>query len=130
MIALDTNILVRFITLDDPEQSAQVERYLKTNREEFFVTIPVLLELVWLLSRRFVFSRAEIAKVLRSFSERADFVFEDDSLVMAALSAFERGGDFADHLIFERARAAGCSRLLTFDSEVLDRYGDFAIKPS
>ncbi len=129
MIALDTNILIRFITRDDPKQAAQVEHFLSSSKEEFFVSLPVLLELVWLLDRRFGYDRSEIAQVLRAFCERKDLVFEDEAQVMAAVSAFESGADFADHLIFERARAAGCSKLATFDTALANRLPDFVIRP-
>ncbi len=129
MIALDTNVLVRFITRDDPRQAAQVERFLRASNEEFFVSIPVLLELVWLLDRHFGYTRSEIAQVLRAFYERKDFVFENESHVMAAVAAFESGADFADHLIVEAARAAGCSKLLTLDEALVGRHRAFATKP-
>ncbi|MBI2838939.1 MAG: type II toxin-antitoxin system VapC family toxin [Acidobacteria bacterium] len=129
MIALDTNILIRFITKDDPRQAAQVERFLRVSKEEFFVGVPVVLELVWLLDRHFGYARGEIAQVLRAFYERKDFVFEDEAHVMAAVSAFEDGADFAGHIIVEGARSSVCSKLVTFDSDVIHRHPEFAIRP-
>lgn len=129
MIALDTNILIRFITRDDPKQAAQVDRFLRVSKEEFFVGVPVVLELVWLLDRHFGYARSEIVHVLRAFYDRRDFVFEDEAQVMAAVSAFENGADFADRLIVEGARSSGCSKLVTFDSDVKNRHPDFTIKP-
>lgn len=129
MIALDTNILVRFITRDEPSQAAEAEHFLRQAKEDFFVSVPVLLELVWLLDRRFQFDRDEIAQVLRALYERADFVFEDAPHVVAAVSAFERGADFADHLIYERALAQGCSRLATFDEDLAGRHPHFVVSP-
>ncbi len=129
MIALDANILIRFITRDNPKQAAKAERILRTAKENFFVGLPVLLELVWLLDRRFGFSRSEIAEVLRAFYERKDFVFENEDHVMAAVAAFEDGADFGDHLIFEGARASGCSKLITFDTDFVNKHSDFVILP-
>ncbi len=56
--ALDTNVLLRYLTADDPEQSPIAGRLIdqpKENSDDFLVTIPVVCELTWLLrSRRYL----------------------------------------------------------------------------
>lgn len=70
-----------------------------------------------------------MVEVLRAFHERSDFVFENEAQVMAAVSAFEKGGDLADHLIVECARACGCSKLLSFDARLAERHLEFVVRP-
>ena len=58
MIALDTNVLVRWIARDDPVQSAHADEILQ---EPFFVSPSVLTELGWVLQTRIGMDRAKIA---------------------------------------------------------------------
>lgn len=118
MIALDTNILVRLITRDDPSQAAAVDALLSIPDEAYFLSDLVLAELAWVLSRSYGFSRAEIAEVLTALLDRLDVVFEDEASVRAAVRLYAGGLDLADGLIFEKARAAGCSALASFDESL------------
>lgn len=115
MIALDTNILVRLITRDDPEQAVAVDALLSSPDETFFLPDIVLAELAWVLARSYGFSRAEIMEVLAAFLDRLDVVFEDEARVRAAVRLYAGGLDLAAGLILEKARAAGCSALASFD---------------
>lgn len=119
MIGLDTNALVRFLVRDDEDQHQRVVELLRrgaAERKVFFVGDVVLAEVVWVLRSRYGCDRDEIASVVRQLSEVEELVFESTSRVVRALRAYEKGaGGFADHLIAERARDAGCEALITFD---------------
>lgn len=119
MIGLDTNVLVRFLVRDDEEHHQRVVGLLRRGAAEgkvFFVGDVVLAEVVWVLRSRYRCERVEIASVIRQLAEAEELVFESTSRVVRALRAYERGsGGFADHLIAERARDAGCGALVTFD---------------
>ena len=119
MIALDTNVLVRLIVQDDDAQARLVERLLiKARRDQtaLFVADVVLCELVWLLTRRFGHSRAEIAATLDSILRTELVVVSDAGIVDRALEAYRNGkGDFADYLIREQAMADESSEVVTFD---------------
>ena len=129
MIALDTNILLRFITEDDAAQASAAQKLLNRKGETFFVGNIVLVETVWTLLRVYRFSREEVAIVLNDFLDRGDVSFENGEVVHHAVRAFEKGGDIADHLILETARNRGCSHLATFDDDLTNRFQDFALKP-
>jgi predicted nucleic-acid-binding protein len=129
MIAFDTNILVRLITRDDPDQARAVDAMLSAPDETFFLPDIVLAELVWVLARSFGFSRAEIMKVLAAFLDRLDVVFEDEERVRAAVRLYAGGLDLADGLILENARAAGCSALVSFDEALLRLEPGFIRRP-
>ena len=118
MIALDTNVLVRLFTEDDPLQARRAENLLRGEDGPFFLPDLVLAELVWVLQRSYEFSRDEVRSVLLALLERRDVVFEDEEGIRTALRAYEEGLDFADGLIIARARAAGCSRLASFDGRL------------
>ena len=119
MIALDTNVLVRFLVADDPEQFEAARRSLARlgpAEESGFVADVVLAELVWVLRSTYEHSRGEILQALEALASADHLTFEDDGRLARALRAFGEGrGDFADYLIRERAAVAGCSSVLTFD---------------
>lgn len=119
MIGLDTNILVRYLTEDDPEQSpravALVERALEEG-ERLFVPQVVLCELVWVLDSVYHYSVEEISLVLRDLLRARQLVIEDLDTAWTAVDRYAaEGGDFADFLIVERCRAAGCEGVASFD---------------
>lgn len=123
MIALDTNVLVRFLVQDDERQArrakALVDRVARTD-DRAFVSDIVLCELVWVLGRSYRFARAEIAAVLRRLVAARQLAFDSTDRVLRALTAYERGsGDFADYMLREQARSAGCSAIATFDRKLL-----------
>ena len=119
MIGLDTNVLVRFLVRDDEDQHRRAVELLQRETgegETFFVGEVVLAEVVWVLASRYRCGREEIASVVRQLTEVQELVLESTNRVLRALRAFERGkGGFADYLIAERARDAGCSSVATFD---------------
>jgi predicted nucleic-acid-binding protein len=119
MIALDTNVLVRYIVEDDPQQApaavALIERALR-REEPIFIPQIVLCELVWVLSFAYRFKRGAIAAVLQHLRRGAQLVLEGADDVKRAIDAYASGGgDFADYLIAERAVANGCAIVATFD---------------
>jgi predicted nucleic-acid-binding protein len=84
-------------------------------RQPLFIPLVVLCECVWVLSRSYGQTRLEIARVLEQILETELFQVENDSLVRRSLDAFRTGrGDFADYLISEACREAGCEDCLTF----------------
>lgn len=119
MIALDTNVLVRFLVADDAEQHEAAQRSLNRlgpAEESGFVPDVVLVELVWVLRAAYGFSRREIHEALTALASADHLSFEDDERLSRVLRAFGEGrGDFADYLIRERALAYGCSTVETFD---------------
>jgi predicted nucleic-acid-binding protein len=112
-ITADTNILVRAITGDDPKQSRIAEAELK-KAELVALTLPMLCELVWLLSRGYKISSAEIAKTLRSLLN-AENVVVDRRAAEAGLALLEAGGDFADGVIGYEGTWLGAESFVSFD---------------
>ena len=119
MIGLDTNVLVRYIVQDDAEQSDAATRFIETQCTEQatgFVSVPVLVELVWVLTAAYNYEKPMVASVVGQVLKTAEFTVEDGDLAWLALHDFEQGGaDFADYLIAHRNHAQGCTATYTFD---------------
>ena len=119
MIGLDTNVLVRYIVQDDPGQAAAVSRLIEgrcTAQSPGYVSVPVLVALVWVLTTAYRQEKAVVIRVLRQILRTAEFMVEDRDTVLVALREFESGpADFADCLIAHRNHARGCTRTYTFD---------------
>ena len=119
MIGLDTNLLVRFITGDDPELAAVAARLIRgrcTAESPGYVGVPVLVELVWVLRRGYRYDKAAVIQVIRKLLGAAELVVESTEVVQLALRDYESGtADFADYLIGRANRACGCARTYTLD---------------
>ena len=127
MIALDTNVLVRFLVEDDEAQSRRASRLIENARkrdETLFISDVVMCETVWVLSTSYRFSRSEIAGVLGDLLRGRGVVFSSSDSLARALQAYVAGkGDFADYLIREHASAAGAETVATFDRALLKQAG-------
>ena len=123
MIGLDTNILVRYFTQDDPVQSYKatvlIEQRL-TEQSPGFVSIVALAETVWVLERFYRLKKQEIAIVIERILGADALLVEHEAEVATALTAVWEGrGSFADALVGAINNQAGCSRTLTFDRKAL-----------
>ena len=120
MIALDTNVLVRFLVNDDPVQAEAARVLLSelTERDPGFICREVAVELVWVLERAYGFSRERIATVLESLAATAELEVEAVDDVVRAASRYRLGGaGFSDLMIAAAARRRGASALYTFDRQ-------------
>ena len=101
MIALDTNVLVRFLVRDDEAQASAANKLLTSLTAEApgFVCREVVVELVWVLERAYGFPRDQIADVL-------------EDLVSTEVLVIEAAGDVAHAAFRYRAATAGFSDLM------------------
>lgn len=120
-IAVDTNVLVRFLTWDNAEQATQAASAIETADAVILSTI-VLCETVWVLRRAYRLPNREIASTLRELIESRT-VELDRPVAEAGLALLERGGDFADGVLVLDADRAKADRLLTFDQQLIDLAG-------
>ena len=111
MIAIDTNIVVRYLTGDHPEQSRRAREIV--DGQPVFVPVTVVLETEWVLRSAYGHGPADVARALRAFGGLPRVTVEDAATVAAALDLAERGMDFADAL--HLGRSAGQDGFLTFD---------------
>jgi len=122
MIAIDTNVLVRYLVNDDPKQARKAKalvHQLDSEEARAYVSDIVLCELVWVLARRYGFDRAQIGLTLKRLTGARQLRFISSDNILRAIGAYESGkGDFADYLIREHAAAAGCESVATFDKKL------------
>ena len=122
MIALDTNVLVRFLVADDAAQARKAKALVESLDEDTRAYVPdiVLCELVWVLTRAYGFDRTRVSKALRLLASARQLQLHSVDHVLRAIAAYEKGsGDFAHYLIREQAKAAGCASVITFDKKLL-----------
>ncbi len=119
MIGVDTNVLVRYLTQDDPVQARKVDTFVATAIEtgdRLHVDDIVLCELVWVLRAAYRFGKPVIAAALDKVMSTAIFSFDDRELLRSALTDYRNGpGDFSDYVIGRRNTRAGCEHTVTFD---------------
>jgi predicted nucleic-acid-binding protein len=128
MIGLDTNVIVRYLTQDDPVQSRKATELIEhrlTVETPGFISIVAMAETVWVLDRTFNQSPREIAATIERMLQIEVLLIEHEQEVFTAMIALrEKRGDFADALIGALGAKAGCKYTLTFDQKAL-RLSDF-----
>ncbi len=112
MLAIDTNLIVRYLTGDHPVQSPRARALI--DRNDVFVCTTVLLESEWVLRSVYNFEAAHLAAALMAFAGLPRVTMEDPALAAIALGWMRKGVDLADalHLL----HATDCEVFLTFDS--------------
>ena len=123
MIGLDSNILVRYLTQDDPIQSAKATEILErrvTEENPGFVSIVAMVEIVWVLERAYGLPTHEIVRAVERVLQTGVLVVENEQEVFTAMIAAKDGrGSFADAVIAALGSRMGCSCTLTFDRKAL-----------
>ena len=115
MRAIDTNVLVRFLTQDDPKQYARARALIEEG--DIFVATTVLLEAEWVLRSGYEYAQIDIINALRSFAGLAGVTLESPHVTAQALAWTETGLDFADAL--HLASSSRCSSFHTFDAKFM-----------
>jgi predicted nucleic-acid-binding protein len=120
MIGLDTNVLVRYLVQDDPEQSSAAGSLFDAFSAEDpgFVSAIAVVELVWVLQSCYEASRHDIQGVMEDLLRTRELVIERADLIWQSLRIFTQGNaDFADCIIERCGEAAGCDYTITFDEK-------------
>ena len=118
MIGLDTNVLVRYVTQDDPVQSPKASELIEslTTFTPGFVSLVSVVELVWVLQSCYQSAKGDIVTVLETLLRTRELTIEHAELIWQALRRFTASkADFADCLIERCGHAAGCEYTATFD---------------
>lgn len=117
MRAVDTNVLVRLIVRDDPDQVARAEAFVEHGA---WVSLPVLVETVWVLQSVYGLNRRRIGTVVGMLVEHERLTVQDENVVRRAQATFNntRSTGFTDCLVVEIARKAGHGPVGTFDRKM------------
>ncbi len=116
MIAPDTNVIVRIITKDDPDQASAAADALRSER--LYLCKTVFLELEWVLRYCYGFGRIEVNRALRMLLGLENTVVEDRATITKALVRREAGMDFADAL--HLSSSSDADTFVTFDRRFVD----------
>ncbi len=114
-IAVDTNVLVRFLTWDDSVQ-AEAARAVMESGAVIVVPMIVVCELAWVLKRAYRYDDTDVARSIRGLAA-SRLVEIDRPAIDRGLQLLSVGGDFADGVIQHEATRAKCDRTVTFDRE-------------
>ena len=121
MKGLDTNVITRYLTQDDPAQAKLASEYVKrecSSEQPCLINRIVLCELVWVLESAYRYRRPVIADVLEKILRTAQFMVEDLQACWSALESYRTSRvDFADALLGGTNRLMGCQATITFDKE-------------
>ena len=121
-ITADTNLLVRVLVQDDPEQ-ARTAMDLLRGAELVAVSLPVLCELVWVLKRVYRLAAPDCVVAIEALlATRA--VVTDRPAVRAGLRLLAAGGDFADAVIAFTGRRLGGECFVSFDRRAVQLLAD------
>jgi len=111
MRAIDTNVVVRYLTGDHPEQSKKAKVLIDGG--DVFVATTVLLEAEWVLRSAYGFAAGAVCNALRDFAGLPHVTLENPPRAAKALDLMEGGMDFADAL--HLSTGDGCESFATFD---------------
>jgi predicted nucleic-acid-binding protein len=118
VIGVDTNVLVRYLTQDEPRQAAAATRLIEQRLradEPGFLSSVVLAEVCWVLRSLYKVEPDEVAAMLLDLTNVASFQIESRDAVLRAIARIgTHRAECADALIHELAAAAGCTATYTF----------------
>jgi predicted nucleic-acid-binding protein len=116
---LDTNVLVRYLTEDDPVQSPKAAAWIRTatsRGERCYISPIVLCELAWVLRYAYGVDKSDLLLTFQQLMSTTQFVIGNKDVVREAIDAYRSGkGDFADYVIGAIHKDAGCTKTATFD---------------
>ncbi len=115
MLAIDTNLAVRYLTGDHPQESFRARTLI--DGRDVFVAITVVLETEWVLRSTYGYRTADVARALRAFAGLPTVSIQNAPLIAAALDLSEKGMDFADAL--HLGKSGHCEGLATFDRKLV-----------
>ena len=116
-ITADTNVLLRALVGDDPDQQRVAIEALDA-AETVAVSVQSVCELAWVLARGYRTSRDDIAVAIRQLLETRNIAV-DRPAVEAGLAVLEAGGDFADGVIAHDGRWLGGQTFVAFDVQAV-----------
>jgi predicted nucleic-acid-binding protein len=118
VIGLDTNVLVRYLAQDEPAQSAAATQLLEgfTPEAPGFISTVTLVETAWVLARAYRTPRPDIAAVIEGLLRAQELVVEQSETHYLALGTYQATtADYADAVISQTGKRAGCDETVTFD---------------
>ena len=120
-IVADTNVLIRNLIADHPQQAKAASAAL-SRATVIVITIPTFCEVAWTLKSRYKATSSELKNALASLLSDPKVVCDQDA-VDAGLAMIDRGGDFADGVIAFEGKRLGGLIFATFDRKAASLLG-------
>ena len=117
MIAVDTNILIRVLTKDDPVQAKRAAQLMENN--DIFIAKTVILETEWVLRHAYAIDRNTIHQALQKILGLPNVHVEDSKSLFRTMPWYEAGLDFADAL--HLASSIRAETFATFDRLMIQK---------
>jgi predicted nucleic-acid-binding protein len=126
LIALDTNILARYLLDDEPAQARAARRLLADAKAEYWIPVTVVLELAWVL-RKTDAPRNVVMEKLRDLLSLRNVRVQNADLVFQSLRWAAQGMDLADalHLVL----SGKAERFATFDEALIKQARKLGVQP-
>jgi predicted nucleic-acid-binding protein len=120
VIGLDSNIIVRYLTADDPVQSPAARNLIQaaTETDPAHISLVALIETYWVLRQSYRYSAQSVNAVVSKFLDTAEItVAQSDAVRSALATATSTGRELPDILIALLGAQAGCDTTYTFDKK-------------
>ena len=119
MIGIDSNVLIRLVTQDDPDQYKKaVDLIHDAEPQSLCVTLPVVLECYWILERLYKLSKVQVLQFLKMLAGSKQYHIPHKELLYKSILRYEQGdAQFSDALIVVLCNEEGCNDVLTFDKK-------------
>jgi predicted nucleic-acid-binding protein len=127
MISVDTNIVVRLLTGDDPKQFQKARAFFE--KEEIVITTTVILECEWVLRYAYRFKPVEIMDAFSALFGLPNVTLQESTAISKAIEWHRQGLDFGDAI--HLAKSQDCEAFATFDRTFIAkaaRITDFPVK--
>lgn len=117
MRAIDTNVIVRLMSRDDPKQTLRAEAFIA---EGAWVSGLVLAESIWVLESVYALGKPKLKLAISMLLEHQQLQLQDADAVRSALDAFDShaGVGFTDCLVVAVAQKQGHTPVGTFDKKM------------
>jgi len=117
MIAVDTNLVVRLLTKDDPGQAKRAAKIIES--DDIFIPKTVMLETEWVLRHAYGIDKTAISEGFQKMMGLPNVRVEDQQSVIQAVSWYQSGHDFADAL--HLSSSTGADGFVTFDKDLIKK---------
>lgn len=121
MIAIDSNVLIRFITQDDQDQFILAKNLIAKYQgkiKSIYINNIILYELFWVLRSSYKYTKQQISDVLEKIIRIEEFEFENIDILLETIALYTTGkADFADYLIYVINKTAGFATTYSFDQK-------------
>lgn len=115
MLAIDTNVVVRYVVGDGGEQFGRAVDIIENN--EISIALTVVVETEWVLRDAYQYSRLRLLAALEKIFGLPTVMLKDQQIVWKAMTLAASGLDFADAL--HLAQSQGCQAFVTFDKRLI-----------